>query len=354
MKRNETLEDLYPQWLEYKAAETSLANAHSLGNDWAKYYEGDPLTRRKMASIKVPELLQWFLRKIAEHNLTRRKFRDMKTVLNSMLDYAVGMGFVEKNVSRYVPGISTKHFAIEVRKDKTERVYLEDETGSLIDVCLERFEKTHNTAYLGICMNLYLGLRVGELIALKVSDFSDSFVHIEREEIKHHEKKGNVITRNGYEVAPYVKTPQSVRDVPLTSQARRFLSMILAENEKNGVHSEHVFLDKKTGERLHNDSINNILRKYVNPRLNTPQKANHSLRRTYLSTLDASGRLTDEEIREAAGHRHISTTRDNYLYSRKEDSHKVLAFEKALCGNSVTPDNQKTSKSQNAKAPETA
>lgn len=66
------------------------------------------------------------------------------------VDYAVGMGFVEKNVSRYVPGISAKHFAVEVTKDKTERVYLEDETDSLIDVCLARFEKTHNTAYSGL------------------------------------------------------------------------------------------------------------------------------------------------------------------------------------------------------------
>ena len=54
------------------------------------------------------------------------------------------------------------------KKEKTERVYLQNETSSLITVCLERFERTHNTAYLGICLNLYLGLRVGELVALCV------------------------------------------------------------------------------------------------------------------------------------------------------------------------------------------
>ena len=349
-----TLEELYPKWLEYKAEDTSLANAHSLSHDWDTFYKGDLLTKRKMASIKVPELKQWLLRKVKEHNLTRRGYNDLKTVINSMFDYAVGMGYVSINVARQVPKVSAKHFVVEVKRDKTERVYLENEVASLINVCLERFKRTHNTAYLGICLNLYLGLRVGELVALKVSDFKGSFVHIEREEIKHHEMKGVEIIRDGYEVAPHCKTPDGERDIPLAPQAHELVSMIVAENERKGFQSEYLFLDKKTGQRMHNDGINNVMRKYVNTALDTPQKANHSLRRTWITILIASGKLTLKEISKLAGHHEVSTTLKWYLDSIKTDDSVANAVEEALSCISVIPSNTSVIPvSSNAKAPET-
>ena len=78
-----------------------------------------------------------------------------------------------------------------------------DEKAELIGICEKMFEKTGNTAYLAICLNFYLGLRVGELVALKVSDFSDLFVHIEREEIKTYREKNGKFIREGYAIAPY-------------------------------------------------------------------------------------------------------------------------------------------------------
>ena len=71
--------------------------------------------------------------------------------------------------------------------------------------------------------------------------------------------------------------------------------------------SEYILLNKLTGDRMHNDGINNTLRR-VNKKLATPQKGNHIIRKTYISSLDAYSDLTDEEIRMVAGHKYISTT----------------------------------------------
>ena len=101
--------------------------------------------------------------------------------------------------------------------------------------------------------------------------------------------------------------------------------------------SEYLFLNKQTGERMHNDGINNTLRR-ANKKLVTPQKGNHSIRKTYISTLDAYSDLTDEEIRQAAGHKYISTTQNSYMYSMRRPESRIIEFEKALSIKGVTPD----------------
>jgi integrase len=87
---------------------------------------------------------------------------------------------------------------------------------------------------------------------------------------------------------------------------------------------------------MHNDGINNTLRR-ANRKLVTPQKGNHGIRKTYISTLDAYSDLTDEEIRQVAGHKYISTTQNCYMYSVKRPESRVIEFEKALGRKSVTP-----------------
>jgi integrase len=80
---------------------------------------------------------------------------------------------------------------------------------------------------------------------------------------------------------------------------------------------------------MHADRIARALQR-INKKMNTAQKGNHGIRRTYLSTLDAFGNLTDEEIRSVAGHKEITTTQNSYLYSVQRPESRVIQFEKAL------------------------
>ena len=328
-KTPDTLEKLYPEWLSYKAKDTTKANAHKLSWVWDKYYDGEAITRRPLPTLDVLDVKVWFLDMIEKHNLTQKQYKELKTVINQMFDYAVEKKVVSLNIPRNVSRISIKHFAVKGRKQASEQVYMTDEKSELISICEEMFEKTGNTAYLGICLNFYLGLRVGELVALKSSDFSDLFVHIEREEIKTYREENGKYVREGYAIAPYTKTPDSVRDVPLTSEARRYMKLIIEHNCQRGFTSEFILLNKQTGERMHNDGINNTLRR-ANRKLATPQKGNHSIRKTYISSLDAYSDLTDEEIRMVAGHKYISTTQNSYMYSVQRPESRVIEFEKAL------------------------
>lgn len=201
-----TFEKLYPEFLDYKGKETSLANAKKLDWVWNTYFKGETIVTCRFKDITVAILKSWYLDKIAEHKLTSRKFKEMKSLMNMLYDYAIDSNLLSQNLSRVVRNISYKKFAVERVKAPTEQVYMNDEEERLLDTALKQYEKTGNSAYLGVCLNFTLALRVGEVVALKTSDFSGQFVHIQRQEIKRYDKTsdGKIIC-SGYEIVSYGK-----------------------------------------------------------------------------------------------------------------------------------------------------
>ncbi len=81
--------------------------------------------------------------------------------------------------------------------------------------------------------------------------------------------------------------------------------------------------------RMNNDAINNVLRR-LNRMLKTPQKGNHSIRKTCISNMGASKVLTDEEIRMFAGHKDFSTTAKHYMYVTDTMDNRSSAYETAI------------------------
>lgn len=216
-------------------------------------------------------------------------------------------------------------------KKQTEQVYVDDEEKWLICTALSQYEKTGNTAYLGVCLNFTLALRVGEIVALKNADFSETLVHIQRQEVKYYRKSANgEIIRDGYEIVPHGKTLNADRKLFLTKNAKAFLSMIVQANEQRGFHSEYLLLDK-TGERMHNDAINNVLRR-LNRMFKTAQKGNHSIRKTCISNMGESWALFDEELRIFAGHKDFSTTEKYYMHATSSIDKRSDAYEQAISG----------------------
>ena len=215
------------------------------------------------------------------------------------------------------------------KKTVAEQVFVNDEESKLIELALNQYSKTKNTAYLAVCLNFALALRVGEVVALKVSDFGENTVHIQRQEVKLYEKLPNgKIRRNGYEISPYLKSVDSDRELYLIKEAKIFLSMILQANQMHGFKSEYLMLTKD-GNRMNNDAINNVLRR-LNRMLKTPQKGNHSIRKTCISNMGASKVLTNEEIRKFAGHKDFSTTAKHYMYVTDTIDNRSSAYETAI------------------------
>lgn len=326
-----TFEMLYPMFLKYKEKETSCANAHKLNWVWEKYYKEDALVTKYLDEITVAFLKEWYLDKIEQLHLTNKQFKEMKSLLNMLYDYAIDSSIIKYNVSRNVRNISYKKFAQPKKKTAEEQIFMGREETSVIELAMKQYKKTKNVAYLAIGLNFTLGLRVGELVALKKEDFSQNIVHIQRQEVKKyiHDESG-AAKRDGYEVVWYTKTRESNREIVLTSNAKAFLELICQINEQKGFCSEYLLLNAQ-GERMHNDAINNALRR-INKKIETSQKGNHSIRKTCISNLAASKLLSDEEIRMFAGHKDISTTQQSYIFATEPLEDRVSAYEAAISG----------------------
>jgi integrase len=156
-----------------------------------------------------------------------------------------------------------------------------------------------------------LGLRVGELVALKWSDLcDDSHLHIVREEIRNQ-------VDNSIEVVEHTKTNRD-RFVVVIPKARDILKKI----EQTG---DYIFM--RDGERITSIRIATILRKYARHQ-GVNLKSSHKIRKTYASNLNACGVPLDC-IREMLGHSSLNTTL-GYIYNPLTDSETYDLISKAL------------------------
>lgn len=324
-----TMKALYPAWINYKAEETTPANATKLQWVWDTYYRDSEIVKMDIADIDVVIMKEWFLKTVREHQLTSKKYKEMKSLANMLLDYAIEKRLIGVNVARNVHGISYRKFAESRKKGETEQVYVDDERERLLLQAEKQYEKTGNVAYLAVCMNFFLALRVGEIVALKTTDFSADSVQITRQEIKEYYMDADGRRhRLGYGISPYPKSPAGNRILYLSKSARKYYHMILEHNRCNGLEGEYLFMDRN-GERLHDYAINNVLRR-VNRQIGTAQKGNHSIRKTCISNMIASKQLTNEEIRKFAGHEDFATTVRYYEFATKSMEERTDAFEAAL------------------------
>lgn len=173
------------------------------------------------------------------------------------------------------------------------------------------YAETLDTSFLAVKLNFLLGLRVGELVALKWEDYSDmNHLHIVREEVRNQ-------NTNTYEVVEHTKT-NSDRFVVLVPKAINILQKVKRS-------SDYIFT--RNGERLTSRQVAYVLEKYAE-RQGVAIKSTHKMRKTYASNLNASGVPLDC-IRELLGHSNLNTTL-GYIYNPLTEKETYNLIAKAL------------------------
>ena len=333
------MRSIYPEWIDYKSKETSYANACNIQSRWKRYFEKSSIINIPFEKLTTGAIKRWCVDVIAEMHLTDRQFKDLKSIMNMIFDYAVSFDIIQINLSRQVRGFSDKNFKQEEEKPVDEIVYNADAKHSVIKEAMEQFLKTHNIAYIAVCLNFSLGLRVGELVALRLSHINeDGTITICQEETKTYHKDANgTIHRDGYEIVNHTKTLSGNRRLILTPKARRYINMAVRYNEANGFKDEDfIFLDK-SGKRIHDHAINNVLRRLNGVRndkdafvIEGRPSGNHSIRRTTISELHEAMVISEDTIKTFAGHKDISTTQKCYIHQTKDITEYAEEFAKVL------------------------
>ena len=226
-----------------------------------------------------------------------------------MFEYAIRKKYLTENPMDKVQ-ILVK-FKQVVRKTGKTETYNSDELNDLNQYLDRMYTETLDTAFLAVKLNFLLGLRVGELVALKWDDYINiNHLHIVREEVR------NQVT-NQYEVVEHTKTNRD-RFVVLVPKAIN----ILQKTTRTG---DYIFM--RDGERLTSRQIAYVLEKYAE-RQGLSTKSTHKMRKTFASNLNASGVPLDC-IRELLGHSNLNTTL-GYIYNPLTEKETYDLISKAL------------------------
>ena len=304
-----TFHELYQEWLVYKKSiVNSLNTIKRHEQHYKKYFEPSVLHNHKI--IKVDELLleTECNRIIRNFNLSRKEWTNIKTILNGMFEYAVRKKYLVDNPVDKVQ-ILVKFKQMVKKTGKTE-TYNSDELKELYLYLDRMYAETNDSAFLAVMLNFLLGLRVGELVALKWEDYSENHLHIVREEVRDQ-------TTNHYEVVEYTKTNRD-RFVVLVPKAMDILKRIEHKSD---------FIFMKDGKRITSRQVAYVLEKYAE-RQGLSTKSTHKMRKTFASNLNASG-IPLDCIRELLGHSNLNTTL-GYIYNPLTESETYELIVKAL------------------------
>lgn len=305
-----TFHKLYEEWLIYKTSVTNSMNTITRHKQhYRKYLESSVLDQKPINRIDDLLLETECNRIVREFNLPRKEWGNVKTIINGMFEYAVRKKYLTENPLKSVK-ILVK-FKQVVRKTGKTETFNTDELKDLNQYLDRMYSETHDSAYLAVKLNFLLGMRIGELVALKWSDRSDEHhFHVVREEIRNQET-------GLYQVVDHTKT-NTDRFVVLVPKALELLKKL----EPVG---EYLFM--REGERLTSRQIAYVLEKYAE-RQGVATKSTHKMRKTYASNLNAAGVPLDC-IREQLGHTNLNTTL-TYIYNPLTEKETYDLIAKAL------------------------
>ena len=306
---NLTFHDVYNEWLEHKKLTTSSVNTIVRHRQhYNRYFANSKLDKMKFNKIDSLKLEEECCQIIKNFNMSHKEWQNAKTILNGMYDLALTKKYISTNLMHDLK-ITVKFRQIAKKSAKTE-VFNNSELPELNSYLDSMISDTHDASFYAVRINFLLGLRVGELVALKWSDIENLNLHVVREEVRNQET-------NTYEIEDHTKTHED-RYVTLIPQALELFNQIDHQGE-------YIFM--RNGERLTSRQIQYVLEKYAE-RNDKIVKRSHKMRKTFASRLANAGVALDF-VREQMGHTNLETTL-SYVYNTATDAETYDLMQKAL------------------------
>ncbi|MDO4961223.1 MAG: tyrosine-type recombinase/integrase [Eubacteriales bacterium] len=303
--KKQTLTMTYEMWLEYKRSVTESSNTIKRHQQhYRKYFEGTKLFKSSIRNITKLQLDAFCNEIVKENKMSYQEWTNIKTILKGTFEYALDAGFIEANPMEKVK-ITVKFRQIKKKSGKTE-TYNTEELTTLNTWLDNRYAETQDPAVMAVRVNFFLGLRVGELVALKWSDLeSIKLLHVSREEIRNQETYER-------EVVEHTKT-RTDRFVPIVPKAYALFSRLRRDL---GMDGEDGWIFVRGGERITARQVAYVLEKFAKDN-GVPVKSTHKMRKTFASRaatgMDGKDGVPIDALREILGHSNLATTL-NYVY----------------------------------------
>lgn len=329
-KVDPTLADLYPDWIIYRDSLTkSSSTIKRFKSVWNTWYKDKEISKIHLTDLNYLYLNQWANSIVKNNALDRKAYYLIVCVIKQILEYAIEKGDITENPFDRVK-VNKKMFAHKKKQDSSTQVFLINEQKLIAEAARKKIEaRPWCITPLIVLLNFQLGLRIGELVALKQTDINGNYITISRMETTTYKvlEKGEVLS-DGYKVVPYVKSEAGYRNVYLNHIAKDLLNEIRKLNLKYGYYDDgYLFIASRTKTRGTSRTVTKYLENLCSS-AGIDNKSSHKIRKTYISSLFDSG-ININTIREQAGHEDEKTSLNNYCFDQKDMSEREKELEKA-------------------------
>ncbi len=321
VKHTVTIESLYPDWLKLKelhaAAPTYIKRIES---NWKNWYEESEIVKKPVAKLTKLDMDIFSHELIQKVNQKKKAYYNISMIMRQILDYAVDSEIISVNPMEKVKIDGRRIFIPEKKKANETQVFTKEEVAALHDIAWRDFEREHMTVHklapLAFLFQFQTGIRIGELVAVRYEDVSESEIYINR--MYRHDIK---------EIVDFTKGHHDGRYIVLTAEAQHLIDAAKAYQQKHGL-DDSGYIFSVNDEPLSYYAIRKLYARYCDV-IGTVAKSSHKARKTYISAL-IDGGVNINTIRDMVGHMDERTTYNSYCYDRRPRPERIALIEKAL------------------------
>lgn len=268
----------------------------------------------RLADLKTMHI-QRIINKMYDSGLSHRTIEVMKIVMHAALKQAQRNKLVGENVCENV--------VLPRKQPKHIRVLNEDEQTKLIAALKDNYIGR------GLLFALYTGMRRGEVLALKWSDYDKNEKTIS---ITKALSRVRTYNKNGNKTMLTVTTPKtdtSIRTVPLIDKAVELLAEHKRKQERymelvgDYYTDNDLIFSSSRGDYLDPGNFNRKLNKTVK-KIGIAQISPHALRHSF-ATRGLEAEVSLKAMQELLGHSSITVTGDIYTHILKEQKRKEIS-----------------------------
>lgn len=324
--KKDTMESLYPIWLEKRKNENvSPRTIKRNQNHWDKYYVNSSIIHLPLEKLTT-ECIEDFLHSIIrDFYITAKELKNMQFIITDMLKMARKKKLMSHDPFQGIE-IKTEGCKTPSKKSSQSRIYLPQEKEAFfqqLKLCIS--QKPAYTDPYAILLLFKLGLRIGELAALKWCDinYEAKKIHIHRMETLLENKQGELRPV----VVPYTKkkSPHGDRFLALGTYELGLFKRIKEINDQFGYYdNDFIYCDinGRTKIREFDYCIRTTCQN-----ANIPEKSAHDIRRTVASEMFNVGHVPVEVIRDYLGHSDIKTTWDYIIDNHEEEQTNTMILD---------------------------
>lgn len=242
-------------------------------------------------------------------------------LIDAVMEQAVREGIIRVNPSKNVLMPNSSYAIVSTKKQRTMD---DNELEMFKQTCLSKFAKSgeyRSRDGLVFLLILNLGLRIGEMLALKWSniDLDKKVVYIGDT------MQSNNVSPDGRRYTRFkgtTKSPSGVRIIGLNDSVIQYIMILQEYDKRNGIKSEYVCCTS-TGKNQNPQNMHRSLKRLCKRGHLADDIHLHTLRHAFGSTLLRRG-VSIQVVSKLMGHKNIDITYKTYIHVLQEEEAKAM------------------------------